>query len=65
MFNERAYLEILEFLSEKLEPKTEVEGKTIEGEFKMMYTVKGAQIKTIEDLQDFILERRNEQLYPD
>ena len=57
MFDERAYMEMMEECHYKLQPKKDGREEHI---FKTIYTVHGQELATMEDLRNFILDRRRE-----
>ena len=57
-FFERAYLEILEYCNIHLDNRKKTEKHNPPPEFITMYTADGIHLKTIEQIQEFITQRK-------
>ena len=59
-FFERAYLEILEFCNENLNATKKDDDIGEPDEFKTMFSADGKHLKTITDIQEFLLSRADQ-----
>lgn len=59
-FFERAYLEILEHCNENLNPPRKDDDIGEPDEFKTMFSADGKHLKTIADIQEFLLSRADQ-----